>query len=777
MTLSRRLAALLTLAVLSAAPTANAQQPPPPAPNPAAPTLNPVLPLGAQRGTAPDLTLTGTNLADPVALWTNIPGAKATIPTDANNGKEPTKLRVKLDVPKDAPLGLYAVRLATARGMSNLRLFCVDDLPPVNAEPAARKKETAQAVPVPSVVVGKADPEQTDYFKVAVKAGQRLSFEVLGRRLGSAFDPQLSVVDARTGREVAYSNDSPGLQSDARLTHTFKEAGDYLVEVRDVTFRGGPDFSYRLRIGDFPCATTPVPMAAKRGSKVAVRFAGPNVEGVAPVEVTVPTDPAVSVVQVAPKGAGGLSGWPVSLFVSDLDELVEQEPNNEPAKANRLPVPCGVTGRFEQKGDIDHFVFAAKKGQRYVIDAQTLDYHSPTEVYMVLKDAKGGQVAASNPAAGQRIDYTAAADGDYTLSVEHLHYWGGPAETYHLTVTPYEPGFDLSIALDRWDVAQGGTLSLPIIATRRDYTGPIEVSVSGHAGVSGTLTIPAAAGPPTPPNVPAGNLLVSVKPDVPVGPLVLTVHGKATINGKPLVTTANVANAVKAELAGLPYPPRQLLDGLAVAVTPKPPFALTAKVDAGGALRGVAATVTVTAARDAGFDAEITLAPGALPPNVAAALKPIPKGANEVKVTLTPAANAALGSAPFTFIGRAKFNGQDVAGTSAPTPLVVSLPFELKAEPSPLKLLPGGKAVLKVTATRKGGYAGPIALEVRNLPANVTAAKVTIAMGQSSADVEVTAAANAAAGDKADVNVLGTATAAANQAAATPNITVSVGKK
>jgi hypothetical protein len=776
MSLSRRFAALFTLAALSAVPSIRAQQPPPPpVPNPAAPTLSPILPLGAQRGTSPELTLTGTNLAEPVALWTNIPGAKVTIPTEANNGKEPTKLRVKLDVPKDAPLGLYAVRLATARGMSNLRLFCIDDLPQVNAEPAARKKETAQAVPVPSVVIGKADQEQTDHFKVGVKAGQRLSFEVLGRRLGSAFDPQISVVDVRTGREVAYSNDSPGLQSDSRLTHTFKEAGDYLVEVRDVTYRGGPDFHYRLRIGDFPCATAPVPMAAKRGSKVAVHFAGPNVEGVAPVEVTVPTDPTVSTVQVTPKGAGGLSGWPVSLFVSDLDEQVEQEPNNEPAKANRISVPCGVTGRFEQKGDLDHFVFAAKKGQRYVIEARTQEYHSPTEVYMVLKDAKGGQVAASNPAAGQRIDTTAAADGDYTLAVEHLHYWGGPAETYHLTVTPYEPGFDLSIALDRWDVAQGGTLSLPIVATRRDYAGPIEVGVAGHPGVSGTLTIP--AGPPTPPNVPAGNLLVSVKPDVPTGPLVLTVHGKATINGKPVVVNANVTNAVKAQLANLPYPPQQLLDGLAVAVTPKPPFTLTAKVDAGEALRGVAATVTVTAVRDAGFTEEITLAPGALPPNVAAALKPIPKGANEVKVTLTPAANAALGSFPFTLVGRAKFQMKDVATTLAPTPLVVSLPFDLKAEPSPLKLLPGGKAVLKVTATRKGGYAGPVTVEVRNLPANVTAAKATIAMGQTAADVEVTAAASAVAGDKADVNVLGTATAAANQTAATPNFTVSVGKK
>jgi hypothetical protein len=262
-----------------------------------------------------------------------------------------------------------------------------------------------------------------------------------------------------------------------------------------------------------------------------------------------------------------------------------------------------------------------------------------------------------------------------------------------------------------------------------------------------------------------------------MGPHVLTFQGKATVNGKPLVFRGHVTNAVKAQLAGLPYPPQQLTEGLAVAVTQKPPFTLTAKVDAGEALRGTPATVTVTAVRDAGFTEEIALVPGPLPPGVAPALKPIPKGANEVKVTLTPAANTPLGSFTFLLTGKAKYQMKDVSGTSAPAPLVVSLPFDLKAEPLPVKLLPGGKATLKVTATRKGGYAGPIAVEVRNLPPNVTAAKGTIAMGQTTANVEVTAAANAVAGDKADVNVLGTATAAANQTAATPNFTVSVGKK
>ncbi len=42
---------------------------------------------------------------------------------------------------------------------------------------------------------------------------------------------------------------------------------------------------------------------------------------------------------VSPKGTNGLYGWPVLLTVSDLEETLEKEPNNEPAKANRVPVP------------------------------------------------------------------------------------------------------------------------------------------------------------------------------------------------------------------------------------------------------------------------------------------------------------------------------------------------------------------------------------------------------------------------------------------------------
>src|SRR5262249_54255855 len=124
-------ALLLALLACSLGGPARGQKPPPPGkPNPPAPVLNIPTPLGTQRGPPLELTLPGTSLAEPTGLLISFPG-KVTIPTDNKNGLDNTKLRVRLEVPADAPLGYHSLRLATTRGMSNLRLFCIDDLPQV----------------------------------------------------------------------------------------------------------------------------------------------------------------------------------------------------------------------------------------------------------------------------------------------------------------------------------------------------------------------------------------------------------------------------------------------------------------------------------------------------------------------------------------------------------------------------------------------------------------------------------------------------------------------
>src|SRR5262249_38482950 len=153
------------------------------------------------------------------------------------------------------------------------------------------------------------------------------------------------------------------------------------------------------------------------------------------------------------------------------------------------------------------------------VEAQTLELYSPSLVYMVLKNAKTkAEVGKTNPQqappADQRIEFTAAEDGDYVLEVQHLNYLGGPGEAYRVTVTPSEPGLDLSLPIERHDVAAGGSLSVPVLVTRRGYTGPIEVSVKGPPGVTGQVTIP--AGQPPKPNLPGGTLVIKVDRDVKV---------------------------------------------------------------------------------------------------------------------------------------------------------------------------------------------------------------------------------------------------------------------
>jgi hypothetical protein len=745
-------------------------QPPPSIlpPSPQAPNLNLPQPFGTQPGTSIELTLTGTNLADPIALLTGFP-AKVTIPTDANNGKDAAKLRVKIDVSPDAQVGLYPMRLVTKQGVSPFRPFCIDSLPnaPVSAEPAT--KSAPRALLFPSVASGSIATETSQFYKISVKPGQRVCMEVLARRLGSNLDPIILMHDAKTGREMPslYSDDSPGCQTDCRLTHVFPEGGDYLIEVRDSTHRGGPDFWYRLRVGDFPSAITPMPLAAKRGSKATIGFAGPDLESVTPIALTVPADPGIEAISLVPKGGRAAAGWPVTLLLSDMDEIVEQEPNNDPAHANRVPVPCGISGRFGEKSDLDCFVFAAKKGQRYLINSRTQDLLSPAEVFMTLKDVKGGEVARSNPTTEAGIDFTAPADGDFVIVAEHTNFVHGPNEVYRITIRNPEPGFEVVLGNDRIEIPTNGSAVLPIQSiVRQNYAGPIELSIVGPTGLTGTATVIAAV--PPAPTLPIALLPMAAK-DVPPGAYEVRIQAKAMIGGKPVIAFANVTNLVRTAMNGLPFPPRNYASSLIVAIT-EPPFRLTVKAAEG--MRGTPTPVTISATRANDFAEEIALTVVGLPPNVTAAAKPIAKATKEIVIPFTATPAVPLGTYSVLVIGKGKFQNREFA-VSALATISLVVPFELTTV-APAALKPGDKAKWKIAAIRKGGYAGPIDVELKNLPAGVTALKGQIAAGKTEVEIEVTAAPTAAAVEKADVTASGSA---AGHNAATPAFKVTVTKK
>src|SRR5262249_21381181 len=156
-------------------------------------------------------------------------------------------------------------------------------------------------------------------------------------------------------------------------------------------------------------------------------------------------------------------------------------------------------------------------------------------------------------------------------------------------------------------------------------------------------------------------LQVKVAKDVPTGPCLVVLEGKATINGKVVTERLNVKAAVLQELSNLAFPPRPLLTQVALAVKERPPFTLAAAFEPAPGVPGMPASVLIKVERDSGFAEEIVLLPpGGLPPNVPApALKAIPKGQSEVKVPLNVAPKAPLGKFAVTFSGKAKFKNKE----------------------------------------------------------------------------------------------------------------------
>jgi hypothetical protein len=628
----------------------------PPAPPPQAPTLTTPAHLGLTAGASADLTLTGTNLTDAIAVWTSAPGVAFTIAADQNDA---AKLQVKAEAKGPPVVGVYQIRVATKYGVSNARPFCLDVLPEVPEQANNGKLEAAQVVPVPCVVTGTATPEASDFFKVSVRAGQTLTFEAVGRRIGSPFDPVILLHDPATGRELPglYADDTPGLQGDARLTHTFQTDGEVAIEIRDATYRGGGDHAYRLRIGEFPGLTTAFPLAIEAGTTAKVGGSGPDAERVVTADLT-GTPP---VVYLTPRIDNGLPGWPVPVRVNPFPELVEQEPNNDPAQANKLPVPVGVSARFAEKADVDYFAFPGKKGQKLQIVAEAFELNAPTEVYLRVLDAAGKELAKSDPAKPTaQIEFTPPDDGEFFVAAEHLNYLHGPNEVYHLVIQPAAADFEVTLGLDRFDIAPGGWAALPVtgLAKLNGFNAPIEVTVEGVPGLLGSATLPAAANPN--PQAPL-YIPISLAPGATPGHYPITVQATATIDGKPVTKTATVTDIVRANMAGLTNVPREMTDQLAVVVTERPPFRLELEADTPTAAAGSAVKGKVRVRRVGGFDGDVQMVESASPAGMTVKVPTIAKDASETEVEFVVDAKAPAGAGPVVLRGTAKHQGRDFA--------------------------------------------------------------------------------------------------------------------
>ncbi|MBW3541834.1 MAG: pre-peptidase [Planctomycetes bacterium] len=430
-----------------------------------------------------------------VVTGEGVSGEIATPMEPGKDGKAPnlTKLKLKLTVAADALPGVRDFRLVTPTGASTLGQLVIVRDPVVSETRDNNSPEKAQPVTIPATLCGAIErAEDVDYFRFTVEAGQALTFHVRAMRLQDRIhdlqahvDPIIAVKNA-AGSTVATSDNV--YAADPLLAHRFAEAGEYLLEIRDVRYQGNGYWQYAIEVSDRPFVTNVFPLAVKAGEETAVEPVGHHMPERAAASFALPAGTPLGPRFVQLPFGDGLSN-PVELIVSDLP-LVREEPqaNDAPAAAELVSGPVGINGRIEAEADIDCFAFEAKKGERYSFEVLARRHGSPLDPIIRVLAADGKQLAENDDL---RIDkrgypdsliefWAPPADGRYVVEVRDLHLRGGADFVYFLKMTTAQAYFELYLDTDKTQLFPGTSGVVFANAIRKNgFDGAIELSVDG----------------------------------------------------------------------------------------------------------------------------------------------------------------------------------------------------------------------------------------------------------------------------------------------------------
>jgi len=685
----------------------------------ASPRLNMILPRGVQRGTEQVFTLAGARLADAQEIFFYDRGFEVLkLAADGAN-----RVRATIRVAPDCRIGEHVAQVRTASGISDFRTFYVGALPEVEEKEPNNDFAAPQAIAMNVTVRGIIESEDVDYFAVDAKKGQRLSVEVEGMRLGTAFfDPYVAILDRKRFDLVA-ADDTPLVQQDAVAAIVVPKDGTYTVQVRDSAYGGNGDCHYRLHVGTFPRPTAVYPAGGKRGETVNVRFIGDPL-GAWSVAEKLP-DQAGAEFSLLAEDAGGIAPSPQPFRVGELGNALEVEPNNARAQATPATVAQAFNGIIDAPGDVDFFAFDAKKGRVFEVECYARRIRSALDPVLHIFDATGKALAGNDDARGpdSYVRWTVPADGRYTLRVmDHLRRGGG-AFVYRVEMTPVKPSLMIGIPrVERYSqyrqticVPRGGRFGTLISASRANFGGPI---VLDGKGLPPGVTVDAD---PMPANL---NTM----------PVVFTAAADAPIGGGLVDFTARVAKATP-EIHGrfrnradlIIAPPNQSLyrwhdvDRLAVAVVKEVPFHIEIDPPRVPLVRNGSMQLHIVADRQQGFTAPIRVLLPFRPPGVGATTSvTISQGKNEITYPIGANGGAQVKKWKIFALGSADVGG--LAWIASPlTELEVAEPFvTLAAERAACEQGEATKIFCKVQHHHP--FEGKATVRLLGLPPKVSAA-------------------------------------------------------
>lgn len=414
----------------------------------------------------------------------------------------------EVTVAAGAKPGRREIRVNTKRGISNPLPFFVGQVPEIACKPmrtcqlpvlgkeylAQRKRppeDEEQRVTVPCTMNGQIAAGEMNRYRFQATKGQRLVIAAKARELipyvadgvPGWFQAVMRLCDAN-GKEVAY-NDDFRFDPDPVIYCEVPADGEYVLTINEALFRGRESFVYRITIGELPFVTSIFPLGGRVGTPVKIETSGWNLDKttLAPP----PADAKPGVHLLAASNGKYVSNY-VPFALDTLPECLEQEPNDAPAKAQKVTLPIIVNGRADRPGDCDVFAVEGKAGETIVAEVSARRLGSPLDSFLTVTGADGKIIALNDDhfdaASGLNTDHADSylmvklpADGTYYIHLCDAERRGGKDFAYRLRISQPQPDFVLRLMPARFNIASKSAASVTVFAIRKDgFDGPIKLS-------------------------------------------------------------------------------------------------------------------------------------------------------------------------------------------------------------------------------------------------------------------------------------------------------------